>query len=172
MVSSLLVGAAVVLVDSDPAWPALDAEWPQWAIEPKRGATFLGARAGYLAGWAHSGLHPAGRRGLSRLREITASGSPLAADIHAWIYDAVSPGLAVAPTSGGHRYRHRSCRGSADRRRSRRGKCLAALSESTSIQSTRRATPCTMPAKSAGCRNPAQRSQLLSFTRAKLYGYP
>lgn len=101
MVSSLLVGTAVVLVDGDPAWPTLDGQWSQWAIAADTGATFLGTSAGYLASCAHSGLRPAERWDLSCLREITSSGSPLAADVHAWIYDAVSPGLLMAPTSGG-----------------------------------------------------------------------
>ncbi|MFE7422092.1 acetoacetate--CoA ligase [Rhodococcus sp. NPDC057529] len=101
MVSSLLVGTAVVLVDGDPAWPTLDGEWSQWAIAAETGATFLGTSAGYLATWAHCGLRPADRWDMSRLREITSSGSALAADVHAWIYHAVTSDLLMAPTSGG-----------------------------------------------------------------------
>jgi acetoacetyl-CoA synthetase len=101
MVSSLLVGAAVVLVDGDPAWPALDGPWAQWAIVEDTGATFLGTAAAYLATWAHSGLRPADLWDMGRLREIVSSGSPLAADVAAWLQDAVNPEVFVAPTSGG-----------------------------------------------------------------------
>lgn len=101
MVSSLLVGAAVVLVDGDPAWPALDGPWAQWAIIEETGATFLGTGAAYLATWAHSGLRPADLWDMSRLREIVSSGSPLAADVAAWLQDAVNPEVFIAPTSGG-----------------------------------------------------------------------
>ena len=119
MVSSLLVGTAVVLVDGDPAWPALDGEWSQWAIAAETGATFLGTSAGYLATWAHSGLRPADLWDLSRLREITSSGSALAADVHAWIYDAVSVRSADGTDLRWHRHLHRLRR----RRPDRRGPC-------------------------------------------------
>ena len=78
-VSTLLTGAAVVLMDGDPNWPSLDGEWSQWAVVAETGATYLGTGSAYLAACAHAGLTPGTTWDLSRLREIQCSGSPLAA---------------------------------------------------------------------------------------------
>lgn len=100
-VSALLVGARVVLVDGDPTWPSADGPWSQWAIAGETRATFLATGAAYLSACARAGLTPGRSWDLSRLREINSSGSPLAADVAAWVYEAVNPSLLLAPTSGG-----------------------------------------------------------------------
>ncbi|MET1155779.1 acetoacetate--CoA ligase [Arthrobacter sp.] len=100
-VSTLLMGAALVLEDGDPNWPGLDGEWSQWAILAQTEATYLGTGAAYLAACTHAGLEPAKKWDLSRLREIQCSGSPLAADVAGWVYTSVNPNLLLAPTSGG-----------------------------------------------------------------------
>ena len=100
-VSTLLMGAALVLEDGDPNWPGLDGEWSQWAILAQTEATYLGTGAAYLAACAHAGLEPAKKWDLGRLREVQCSGSPLAADVAGWVYTSVNPNLLLAPTSGG-----------------------------------------------------------------------
>lgn len=100
-VSTLLTGAAVVLMDGDPNWPSLDGEWSQWAVLAETEATYLGTGSAYLAACAHAGLTPGAKWDLSRLREIQCSGSPLSADVAGWVYDEVSSDLVLAPTSGG-----------------------------------------------------------------------
>jgi acetoacetyl-CoA synthetase len=100
-VSTLLTGAAVVLMDGDPNWPSLDGEWSQWAVAAETEATYLGTGSAYLAACAYAGLTPGTTWGLSRLREIQCSGSPLSADVAGWVYDGVSSDLVLAPTSGG-----------------------------------------------------------------------
>ena len=100
-VSSLLVGARLVLMDGDPNWPSVDGPWSQWAILAETRATFLGTGAAYLAACARAGLRPRERWDLSPLREINSSGSPLSAEVAAWVYADVSPDLLLAPTSGG-----------------------------------------------------------------------
>lgn len=100
-VSTLLTGAAVVLMDGDPNWPSLDGEWSQWAVLAETEATYLGTGSAYLAACAHAGLTPGTKWDLSRVREIQCSGSPLSADVAGWVYDEVSPDLVLAPTSGG-----------------------------------------------------------------------
>lgn len=100
-VSTLLAGAAVVLMDGDPNWPAPDGEWSQWAVAAETGATYLGTGSAYLAACAHAGLKPGDAWDLSRLREIQCSGSPLSADVAGWVHDDVSSDLVLAPTSGG-----------------------------------------------------------------------
>ena len=100
-ISSLLVGAAMVLMDGDPGWPALDGEWSQWAVLAETKSTYLTTGSAYLAVCAHAGLTPGKKWDLSRLREIQCSGSPLAADVAGWVYAEVNPDLMLAPASGG-----------------------------------------------------------------------
>jgi acetoacetyl-CoA synthetase len=100
-VSSLLLGASVVLMDGDPNWPAADGEWSQWAVMAETKATYMGTGSAYLAACAHAGMRPRDQWDLSRLREIQCSGSPLAADVAGWVLEAVNPDLLLAPTSGG-----------------------------------------------------------------------
>ncbi|MFF5793732.1 acetoacetate--CoA ligase [Paeniglutamicibacter sp. NPDC012692] len=100
-VSSLLVGATVVLQDGDPNWPSLDGPWSQWAVMAETEATYMGTGSAYMAACAHAGVQPGKIWDLSRLREIQCSGSPLAADVAGWVYDAIAPEIMLAPTSGG-----------------------------------------------------------------------
>jgi acetoacetyl-CoA synthetase len=98
LVSGLVVGAAVVLFDGDPAWPDLGT---QWAVAAETRATLFGTSAGYLAACSRSDLRPGEVYDLSALRELTSSGSPLSATASAWVYDAVKGDILLAPTSGG-----------------------------------------------------------------------
>jgi len=100
-VSNLLVGAAMVLMDGDPNFPSLDGEWSQWAVAAETGATYIATSSAYLAACAHAGMTPGSTWDLSKLREIQCSGSPLAADVAAWVYAEVSPTLTLTPASGG-----------------------------------------------------------------------
>lgn len=100
-VSSLLVGAAMVLMDGDPGWPALDGQWSQWAVLAETKSTYLTTGSAYLAVCAHAGLTPGTTWDLSRVREIQCSGSPLAADVAGWVYAEVGSDLVLAPASGG-----------------------------------------------------------------------
>lgn len=100
-VSSLLVGASMVLMDGDPGWPTLDGEWSQWAILAETASTYLTTGSAYLAACAHSGMTPKNTWDLSRLREIQCSGSPLAADVAGWVYAEVNSDVMLAPASGG-----------------------------------------------------------------------
>lgn len=100
-VSSLLVGASMVLMDGDPNWPSLDGEWSQWAVLAETESSYFTTGSAYLAACAHAGLRPGSQWDLQRLREIQCSGSPLAADVAAWVYDSVGPDLMLVPASGG-----------------------------------------------------------------------
>lgn len=100
-VSSLLLGASMVLMDGDPNWPSLDGEWSQWAVLEETRATYFVTGAAYLAACAHAGLVPGSTWSLSRVREIQCSGSPLAPDVAGWVYDSVSSDVLLHPASGG-----------------------------------------------------------------------
>jgi acetoacetyl-CoA synthetase len=98
LVSGLVVGAAVVLFDGDPAWPDLGT---QWAVAAETRATLFGTSAGYLSACSRSDLRPGEVYDLAALRELTSSGSPLSATASEWVYDAVKHDVLLAPTSGG-----------------------------------------------------------------------
>lgn len=100
-VSSLLMGAAMVLMDGDPNWPAIDGEWSQWAVLAETKSNYFVTGSAYLAACAHAGLTPGSTWDLSRVREIQCSGSPLAADVAGWVYRTVNPTLMLNPISGG-----------------------------------------------------------------------
>jgi len=100
-ISSLLTGASMVLMDGDPGWPTLGGEWSQWSVLAETSSTYFTTGSAYLAACAHAGLKPGKTWDLSRVREIQCSGSPLAADVAAWVYAEVSPNLMLAPASGG-----------------------------------------------------------------------
>ena len=99
--SSLLVGAAMVIQDGDPNWPSIDGEWSQWAVMADTKSTYMTTGSAYLAACAHAGMQPGKKWDLSMLREIQCSGSPLAADVAGWVYDEVNPDLFLGPASGG-----------------------------------------------------------------------
>lgn len=100
-VSSLLVGAAMVLMDGDPNYPSIDGEWSQWAVLAETESTYFTTGSAYLAACAHAGMTPGKTWDLSRVREIQCSGSPLAADVAAWVYAEVDSNVLLAPASGG-----------------------------------------------------------------------
>lgn len=100
-VSNLLVGSAMVLLDGDPNYPSLDGPWSQFAVAAETGATYIATSSAYLAACAHAGMTPGTTWDLSRLREIQCSGSPLAADVAAWVYAEVGAHVRMTPASGG-----------------------------------------------------------------------
>lgn len=100
-VSSLLMGASLVLMDGDPNWPALDGDWSQWAVLAETKSTYLATGAAYLAASCRAGLQPGTTWDLTRLREIACSGSPLSADVAGWVYQTVGNDLLLSSTSGG-----------------------------------------------------------------------
>lgn len=100
-VSSLLLGASMVLMDGDPNWPSLAGEWSQWAVLEETEATYFVTGAAYLAACAHAGLTPGSTWNLTRLREIQCSGSPLSPDVAGWVYDSVASDIMLNPASGG-----------------------------------------------------------------------
>ncbi len=100
-VSTLMTGASMVVMDGDPNWPSMDGEWSQWAVAATNKATYFVTGSAYLAATAHAGVKPGKKWDLSSLREIQCSGSPLAADVAAWVYEEVSSTLYLGPASGG-----------------------------------------------------------------------
>ena len=98
LVSSLAVGATVVLYDGAPMAPATDLLWRMAAEER---VTVFGTSAKYLALCEKEGLAPAEAGDLGALRAILSTGSPLAAHSYDYVYGRIKPDVHLASISGG-----------------------------------------------------------------------
>lgn len=98
LVSSLTVGATVVLFDGSPGHPDMTI---LWRLAQDLGITVFGTSPKFISGCEKSGIHP--RRGfdLSRLRTVLSTGSPLSEENFAWIYREVGTDIQLASISGG-----------------------------------------------------------------------
>jgi len=98
LVSSLAIGATLVLYDGNPFHPSPDVLW-QMAQDEK--VTVFGTSAGYIAALQNSGLKPGNVYDLSPLRAVLSTGSPLSDEGFEFIYDAVKSDLQLASIAGG-----------------------------------------------------------------------
>ena len=98
LVSGLLVGAAVVLFDGDPAWPDLGTLW-RLAAETR--CTLLGVSAPFLMACRKAGVHPRETDDLSALRQVGSTGAPLPAEGFRWVSDELGPDVLLSSISGG-----------------------------------------------------------------------
>ena len=96
LVSGLLVGATVVLLDGDPAYP--DLAW-QWRLAEQTGATLMGASPGFVMACRAAGLD---LRDLDlKIRVVGSAGSPLPPEGYAWIGEQLGPQVQLNVGSGG-----------------------------------------------------------------------
>nr|WP_062335399.1 acetoacetate--CoA ligase [Herbidospora sakaeratensis] len=95
LVGGLLVGATVVLYDGSAAHPSTAALWDLVADE---GVTYFGTGAPYIVASMKAGLKPAG---LSALKGVGSTGSPLPPEGFAWVYSDVSGDVQLGSFSGG-----------------------------------------------------------------------
>ena len=98
LTSSLAVGATLVLFDGNPFHPHPGALW-EMAEEEK--ITVFGTSAGYIAALQNSGVKPGESYGLSKLRAVLSTGSPLSVEGFEFIYNQVKSDLQLASISGG-----------------------------------------------------------------------
>ena len=98
LVTSLAVGATLVLYDGNPFHPGPDALW-RMAEEEK--ITVFGTSAGYIAALKNAGVKPAGQFNLQSLKSLLSTGSPLSKDDFHFIYKEVKADLQLASISGG-----------------------------------------------------------------------
>ena len=97
LVSGLLRGCTIVLLDGNPAYPDLGRVW-RAAAEEK--VAKLGLGAAYVHASMRAGLRPSRDHDLSALRMLHVTGSPLSPDAYRWVYDAVGD-VWLASVSGG-----------------------------------------------------------------------
>jgi acetoacetyl-CoA synthetase len=98
LVSGLLVGASIVMIDGNPLHPGLD--W-QWQLAGETGATLMGASPGFLMACRKDGLTPARDHDLSRLRQLGAAGSPLPPEGFRWVHEQFGADVLLNVGSGG-----------------------------------------------------------------------
>ena len=98
LVSGLLVGSTIVLMDGNPSFPEAN---QLWRVIEQVGVTVFVCGAAYLVGCRKSGMKPDEAFDISILRGILSTGSPLPEETFRWVYDAVSPTVLLQSTSGG-----------------------------------------------------------------------
>jgi acetoacetyl-CoA synthetase len=97
LVSSLLVGTSIVMVDGDPAYP--DLTW-QWRLAEETQATLMGASPGFVMACRAAGIDLRDGYDLA-IRVVGSAGSPLPPEGYAWIRDQVGPDVLLNVGSGG-----------------------------------------------------------------------
>ena len=98
LVSSLAVGATVVLYDGAPLAPRADI---LWEMAERERLTVFGTSAKYLALCEKEGVEPRRDRDLSALRAILSTGSPLATHSYDYVYERVKRDVRLSSISGG-----------------------------------------------------------------------
>jgi acetoacetyl-CoA synthetase len=98
LVGCLLADAAIVLYDGSPLHPDANA---LWALAEQTNMTCLGTSASFITHAIKEGVSPGERFGLSALRAIGSTGSPLPPEGFDWVYERVKRDLWLYSTSGG-----------------------------------------------------------------------
>ncbi|MBF0469584.1 MAG: acetoacetate--CoA ligase [Desulfamplus sp.] len=98
LVTSLSVGATLVLFDGNPFHPAPDALW-QMAQDEK--ITVFGTSAGYIAALKNAGVKPCEQFNLASMKALLSTGSPLSKEDFEFIYDKIKSDIQLASISGG-----------------------------------------------------------------------
>lgn len=98
LVSSLGVGATVVLYEGSPTHPDAD---HLWRMADRLGVTVFGTSAKYIAACEKIGMHPGSQHNLSKLRAVLSTGSPLTIENFRWVYDNVKRDLQLSSICGG-----------------------------------------------------------------------
>jgi acetoacetyl-CoA synthetase len=98
LISSLGVGATVVLYDGNPSFPDDEAMW-KFAQDEK--ITIFGMSASYINYLKSQGVKPGRKYDLGALRAISQTGSPLSAEGFEYVYQEIKKDLHFGSISGG-----------------------------------------------------------------------
>ncbi|HET7300368.1 MAG TPA: acetoacetate--CoA ligase [Oleiagrimonas sp.] len=98
LVSSLAVGATVVLYDGSPTWPDVNALWD---LTDEVGISIFGTSAKWISAVEKAGSKPRETHKLITLRTILSTGSPLAPESFDYVYCDVKERVLLASISGG-----------------------------------------------------------------------
>ncbi len=98
LLSSLAVGATVVLYDGNPNYP----DWrAMWQMTQDEGITVFGCSASYINYLKSVNAKPAETFDLSSLREVSQTGSPLSVEGFEYVYREIKRDLHFNSISGG-----------------------------------------------------------------------
>jgi len=98
LVSSLAVGATVILYDGNPFHPDPGA---LWRMARNEGITVFGTSAGYLAALKNTAVQPGKEYDLSKMRALLSTGSPLSEEGFDFVYQDIKSDIQLASISGG-----------------------------------------------------------------------
>jgi acetoacetyl-CoA synthetase len=98
LVSSLGVGATVVLYDGSPFHPD---KHHLWRLAERIPITVFGTSPKFVAACDNAALRPGKEHDLSNLRAVLSTGSPLTIENFRWVYDRVKKDLQLSSISGG-----------------------------------------------------------------------
>jgi acetoacetyl-CoA synthetase len=98
LISSLGVGATIVLYDGNPNYPDAGA---MWKLAQDEGITIFGLSASYVNYLQSQGVRPGRDYDLSCLKEISQTGSPLSAEGFEYLYREVKEDLHFNSIAGG-----------------------------------------------------------------------
>jgi acetoacetyl-CoA synthetase len=98
LVSSLAVGATVVLYDGSPFHPSPAA---MFDLVDELEVTVMGTGAKAISAWEKAGIKPRETHKLNSLVTLLSTGSPLAPEGFDYVYRDIKPNLCLASISGG-----------------------------------------------------------------------
>ncbi|XP_042579507.1 acetoacetyl-CoA synthetase [Cyprinus carpio] len=98
LVSSLAVGASVVLYDGSPLVPSANVLWD---LVDRLGITIFGTGAKWLAVLEERNLKPANTHNLQTLHTLLSTGSPLKPQSYEYVYTCIKNNVLLGSISGG-----------------------------------------------------------------------
>lgn len=98
LVSSLAVGATLVLFDGNPFHPH---PGTLWELAQDEQISVFGTSAGYIAALQKAGVRPGKTYDLTALRAVLSTGSPLSIEGFEFVYEEIKKDLQLASIAGG-----------------------------------------------------------------------
>lgn len=98
LVSSLAVGASIVLYDGNPFYPDSNTLWD---MADELDISIFGTSAKYLDALQESGARPSRTHSLSNLKSILSTGSPLSGESFEYVYRDIKNDLMLGSIAGG-----------------------------------------------------------------------
>jgi acetoacetyl-CoA synthetase len=98
LISSLAVGATVVLYDGSPFYPSAAA---MFDLIDDFGITVFGTGAKSIASWDKAGIKPRESHQLNSLLTLLSTGSPLSPESYDYVYRDIKQNLCLSSISGG-----------------------------------------------------------------------
>jgi len=98
LVSSLALGARVMLYDGSPFYPDPTA---MWQMAEEEGITIFGTSASYLAALEKAGVKPKETFDVTPLKAVLSTGSPLSIESFEFVYRDIKDDVCLSSISGG-----------------------------------------------------------------------